>query len=214
VPFNLARDFKTRDKPAASELNYLNGDCDFNARRSEFILQGINSAISAKGVLFPFAHQTRRIIAQVVKWSLISHVALVTASFTHAHLLAAPFRTTHPTIMAPISIDNGIVIPEEFICRITLEIMEHPLVSRRGCSFERAAIAAWLRQGHNQCPLTRTTLRASDMIHNNHLAARIAKWRAAHGLSPSAATHTKDSFVEKDAELGNEGVKRTRMSND
>jgi U-box domain len=80
------------------------------------------------------------------------------------------------------SIPSHIVVPEEFICPITMEIFQFPLATKNGCNYEREAIIAWLRQGNSHCPLTRKPLCAHDMIHNNYLAAEIAKWRAANGL--------------------------------
>jgi U-box domain len=78
--------------------------------------------------------------------------------------------------------------PPEFVCPITMEIMVHPLATKHGPNFERAAIVAWLRQGSGECPLTRKPLTMSDLIHNNYLSTEIATWRATHGI-PTPLSH-------------------------
>jgi U-box domain len=69
-----------------------------------------------------------------------------------------------------------------------MEIMVHPLATKHGPNFERAAIVAWLRQGSGECPLTRKPLTMSDLIHNNYLATEIATWRATLGI-PTPLSH-------------------------
>lgn len=106
--------------------------------------------------------------------------------------------------MVPASFDSCIAIPNEFICPITLNIMEFPMATRLGGNFERAAIAAWLHQGHNQCPLTRMPLRLSDLIHNRFLAVKIAHWRATNGTSLLTESTVTDDGESKDLKDDND----------
>ena len=48
-------------------------------------------------------------------------------------------------------------IPEDFLCPITQELMEDPVIAADGHSYERAAITLWL-QGHHSSPLTNQRL--------------------------------------------------------
>jgi U-box domain len=75
------------------------------------------------------------------------------------------------------------IIPNEFVCPITMEIMVHPVATRYGQNFERSALVAWLDQGSDECPLTRRPLRMRDLINNYHLAQQIRQWQETQGVS-------------------------------
>jgi U-box domain len=69
-------------------------------------------------------------------------------------------------------------IPAEFICPITLQLMDFPMVSKQGHSFERAAILNWISSTrHSCCPLTRLPMSYSDLRPNRRLFNKIEKWR-------------------------------------
>lgn len=74
---------------------------------------------------------------------------------------------------------NTVVVPSDFICPITMEIMIHPVMTRYGHSFDRSAIMTWISSSdgaQRECPLTRKPLRISDIINNHSLAQRIKAW--------------------------------------
>ena len=73
--------------------------------------------------------------------------------------------------------------PSEFICPITLEIMNHPMMSRSGHHYERDAIVSWLERS-GSCPLTRQPLALSDLISDRNMQARIHFWKWSQGLDP------------------------------
>lgn len=60
--------------------------------------------------------------------------------------------------------------------------MVQPLVSRSGTHFERSAILDWLAAGSDQCPITKTALRPSDLVPDRRLEARLAFWRQENGV--------------------------------
>lgn len=70
--------------------------------------------------------------------------------------------------------------PSEFICGLTMEIMDDPLMSKYGHNYERAAILEWLTSGHDTCPMTRQPMRLSDLISNRCLRTRIHEWKKEH----------------------------------
>lgn len=76
--------------------------------------------------------------------------------------------------------------PSDFICGLTMEIMDDPLMSRYGHNYERAAIVEWLTRGNDTCPMTRRPMKLSDLISNHHLRSRIHEWKEEHrdGSSP------------------------------
>lgn len=78
--------------------------------------------------------------------------------------------------------EEALIVPQEFICPITLNIMEAPVMTRNGVNFERAAIIAWLQKGSGLCPLTRTTLSPKDIVANTALANKIKQWCHLNGV--------------------------------
>jgi hypothetical protein len=73
-------------------------------------------------------------------------------------------------------------IPPAFICPLTLEMMNDPLMDRDGLNYEREAILEWLHHGKTTCPLTRRPLTYSKLVHNVALRLRIERFKRAHGL--------------------------------
>ena len=65
--------------------------------------------------------------------------------------------------------------PEDFICPITHDVMENPVMSNRGISFEEDAILQWLERS-NRCPVSRQPLRRSDLRPNIALKNLIELW--------------------------------------
>lgn len=109
----------------------------------------------------------------------------------NTHFWTALFQySSNPTNKMDDS-NNNINIPDEFICPLTHEIMEHPLVTRQGFTFEREAIIQWIDETRS-CPLTRKPLSISNLIHDRHLKARIEQWKEENGYK-----------MDKDAENEN-----------
>ena len=90
-------------------------------------------------------------------------------------------------------------VPERFICPLTLEIMEHPLMTIAGHSFERSAIFGWLQRNDTH-PLTREPLGPRDLVNNGALKMEITAWKAKHGYIPES--ETEDSSSEDDSVVG------------
>ena len=67
--------------------------------------------------------------------------------------------------------------PEAFLCRLTKEIMVHPVTSRYGDTYERAAIIHWFNRGLTFCPVSGEPFKPSDLFNNSSLAARIQDWK-------------------------------------
>ena len=73
--------------------------------------------------------------------------------------------------------DNSSIVPPEFICPITLQIMRDPVMTKYGHNFERSAILEWLHRGHTRCPITRKKLNLSKLVPNAALRLKIRKWQ-------------------------------------
>lgn len=81
--------------------------------------------------------------------------------------------------------------PDQFICPLTLDLMEDPVVTKHGKNYERKAILSHLDTGKTFCPLTRLPLTASGLIPNNKLKFQIRAWKHANGM---ANKDVKSSF--------------------
>ena len=71
--------------------------------------------------------------------------------------------------------------PFSFLCSITREVMDDPVSTADGHSYERLAIQQWLEH-HNTSPLTNAELSNKDLIPNRTLKAAIEEWRIAPSI--------------------------------
>ncbi|GAB2272095.1 hypothetical protein Dimus_006914 [Dionaea muscipula] len=69
-----------------------------------------------------------------------------------------------------------VVIPEDFRCPITLDLMRDPVVVATGQTYDRSSIVLWIESGHNTCPKTGQTLAHTDLIPNLALKRLIGMW--------------------------------------
>lgn len=64
------------------------------------------------------------------------------------------------------------VVPNDFLCPITAEVMEDPVITADGFSYERSAIEAWLAS-HDTSPLTNNVLPHRLVVPNHTLRSVI-----------------------------------------
>ncbi|XVE79592.1 hypothetical protein DITRI_Ditri14bG0071100 [Diplodiscus trichospermus] len=76
------------------------------------------------------------------------------------------------------------VIPDDFRCPISLELMKDPVIVSTGQTYERSCIEKWLEQGHGTCPKTQQTLSSPAVTPNYVLRSLIAQWCEANGIEP------------------------------
>jgi hypothetical protein len=72
--------------------------------------------------------------------------------------------------------------PASFVCPLTTQLMEDPVMDLCAHNFERAAITEWLNSSkqaitHECCPISRKPLTVEDLVPNHTLAERIDKWQ-------------------------------------
>ncbi|KAJ9178752.1 hypothetical protein P3X46_010609 [Hevea brasiliensis] len=68
------------------------------------------------------------------------------------------------------------LIPLEFLCSITLEIMVAPKIVATGQTYERESMQNWLSSNHRTCPKTRQTLDHLSLAPNFALRNLILQW--------------------------------------
>merc|ERR1719375_42143 len=67
-------------------------------------------------------------------------------------------------------------VPAEFLCPITQDCMEDPVILADGRSYERSAIEMWLRTS-KRSPMTGAALEHTHMLPNINLKALIEDWK-------------------------------------
>lgn len=75
------------------------------------------------------------------------------------------------------------------MCPLTLALMQDPVVTPEGHSFERSAIETWLQQ-NSVSPITRTPLTSEMLAPNFSLRSAIEEWRAANPTAPATSAAT------------------------
>ena len=73
--------------------------------------------------------------------------------------------------------------PDELTCPITYCLMDDPVMTADGESYERRAIEEWFATGKTTSPLTNEVLPNTNLIPNRGLLRGIRAWREAHGSS-------------------------------
>ncbi|KAI5648598.1 hypothetical protein M9H77_34603 [Catharanthus roseus] len=74
------------------------------------------------------------------------------------------------------------VIPDDFRCPISLELMKDPVIVSTGQTYERSCIQKWLDAGHRTCPKTQQTLLHTVLTPNYVLKSLIALWCENNGV--------------------------------
>ncbi|KAA8543899.1 hypothetical protein F0562_021924 [Nyssa sinensis] len=85
------------------------------------------------------------------------------------------------------------VIPDDFRCPISLELMKDPVIVSTGQTYERSCIEKWLEAGHGTCPKTQQTLTSTALTPNYVLRSLIAQWCEANGIEPPKRPSSRPS---------------------
>jgi hypothetical protein len=82
-------------------------------------------------------------------------------------------------------VPEGVEIPHEFLCPITLEIMQDPVIASDGNTYERSAILHHISMHaeYPRSPLTRDVLQSNILIANNNLVKMIEDFCMAQVVS-------------------------------
>ncbi|KAM0885396.1 hypothetical protein ACQ4PT_030364 [Festuca glaucescens] len=76
------------------------------------------------------------------------------------------------------------VVPDDFRCPISLDLMKDPVIVSTGQTYERGCIERWLEAGHDTCPKTQQKLPNKSLTPNFVLRSLIAQWCEANGVEP------------------------------
>ncbi|XP_059669527.1 U-box domain-containing protein 17-like [Cornus florida] len=81
-----------------------------------------------------------------------------------------------------IDVDASLMIPKDFCCPISLELMQDPVIVSTGHTYDRASISRWMEEGNCTCPKTGQMLVHSRLVSNQALTNLIMQWCTAHGI--------------------------------
>ncbi|KAL0363498.1 UNVERIFIED_CONTAM: U-box domain-containing protein 17 [Sesamum calycinum] len=107
-------------------------------------------------------------------------------------------RTTKKGLITREIADTFITIPKDFCCPISLDLMQDPVIVSTGQTYERAAIARWMEEGHSTCPKTGQMLVHTKLVPNRALRNLILQWCMANGIPydpPENADYSSESAV-------------------
>ncbi|XVE72927.1 hypothetical protein DITRI_Ditri11bG0076900 [Diplodiscus trichospermus] len=71
---------------------------------------------------------------------------------------------------------SGVLIPPLFLCPLSLELMQDPVIVASGQTYDRASIQKWFDTGLTICPKTHQTLTHTNLIPNYMVKAMVASW--------------------------------------
>ncbi|KAF3791676.1 U-box domain-containing protein 13 [Nymphaea thermarum] len=77
---------------------------------------------------------------------------------------------------------ESLVIPDDFRCPISLELMRDPVIVATGQTYERSCIQRWIDSGHKTCPKTQQTLPHLVLTPNYVLRSLISHWCETNGI--------------------------------
>ena len=91
--------------------------------------------------------------------------------------------------------------PRDFVCPITIDLMQDPVICSDGMTFERDAIMQWFAGGHKTSPITNLELEHTNLVPNRALRSAIEEWTGANeSREKAAADALAAAEAEKNAE--------------
>ncbi|KAJ7554774.1 hypothetical protein O6H91_05G008600 [Diphasiastrum complanatum] len=87
---------------------------------------------------------------------------------------------------SPTAVDNAtreastMILPDEFKCPISLELMKDPVIISSGQTYDRSSISRWIAAGHCTCPKSGQKLIHLNLIPNYALRSLINQWCEEH----------------------------------
>lgn len=100
--------------------------------------------------------------------------------------------------------------PPGYLCELSQRLMSDPVRSTYGNVFERAAIASWIRDQGQICPITGCPLAESELEADKQLKAEIQQWILARGQAPLPVNKPVESdgnFAVDDSPAPSRGAK-------
>ncbi|KIE06079.1 hypothetical protein NF27_BL00020, partial [Candidatus Jidaibacter acanthamoeba] len=87
---------------------------------------------------------------------------------------------------------NEVEHPNEYICIITQDLMEEPVIAEDGYSYEKESIVRWMREHRNQSPMTRQAMDPGKLIPNRNLKDAIEVYKARIALQNTSIAEERE----------------------
>lgn len=87
------------------------------------------------------------------------------------------------------------VVPDEFRCPVSGELMRDPVVLATGQTYDRSSIQKWLKDGQRTCPQTQQVLSHTVLTPNHLVRDMISQWCKDHGMDPPNSVHDSEDDV-------------------
>ncbi|XP_038890637.1 U-box domain-containing protein 9-like [Benincasa hispida] len=87
---------------------------------------------------------------------------------------------------------NTPIVPEEFRCPISGELMNDPVLLITGQTYDRFFIEQWFHEGHNTCPRTNEVLSDMSITPNRLLRSMISQWCLDNRLVPPKLSYEEE----------------------
>ena len=87
---------------------------------------------------------------------------------------------------------NEVEHPNEYICIITQDLMEEPIIAEDGYSYEKESIVRWMREHRNQSPMTRQAMDPGKLIPNRNLKDAIEVYKARIALQNTSIAEERE----------------------
>lgn len=88
---------------------------------------------------------------------------------------------------------DALLVPDDFLCPISLELMRDPVIVATGQTYERSYIQRWIDGGNLTCPKTQQKLVNFTLTPNYVLRSLITQWCAEHNIERSNGRKKKNN---------------------
>ncbi|KAF5745207.1 U-box domain-containing protein 10 [Tripterygium wilfordii] len=95
---------------------------------------------------------------------------------------AANQENSSSTNPEEVKTQDVLVIPDDFLCPISLELMRDPVIVATGQTYERSYIQRWIDSGNATCPKTQQKLENLTLTPNYVLRSLITLWCTEHNI--------------------------------
>ena len=185
----LGRRQRSRDAAAASAVVYRASTEEeaLQTQVDELLCRARSANVALEDAAIPTASNAQ-LPQSAEAGSELEDDAAIGEAVANGERLGGSTETTTTTTTSTTS-GAFTMIPSQFLCPITHEVMSSPVVlAGDGYSYERSAIAYWLGAGHYSSPMSNVALDVAgcQLVENRTLASAIALWRDA------LVTHSKE----------------------
>lgn len=87
------------------------------------------------------------------------------------------------------------LVPEQFLCPISSEIMRDPVVLASGQTYDRRFIQEWLSAGNRTCPESQQVLSSTTVISNHLVRSMISQWCTENGITIPPLENQEEDLV-------------------